>query len=95
MHVLVGTLETESTTGNRYDVCGDEVLTYEDMIKVFAEILKIKRIYIRTGISIPKFYSYLASLLTPLPESIIRSMIALATFTVIYINSPIAIARNR
>jgi len=83
MHVLVGTLETESTIGQRYDVCGDEVLTYEDMIKVFGEILNKKRIYIRTVISIPKFYSYLASLLTPLPESIIRSMIIRGRFQMI------------
>ena len=39
MHVLVGVLETEDDIGNEYDVCGDEVLTYEEMFKVFSELL--------------------------------------------------------
>jgi uncharacterized protein YbjT (DUF2867 family) len=88
MHVLVGVLETEDDIGNEYDVCGDEVLTYEEMFKVFSELLNKKKIYIRTFISYPKFYSYFASLVTPLPESIIRSMIIRGRFEMICQNKP-------
>jgi len=87
MHVLVGVLETEETIGNEYDVCGDEVLTYEEMFKVFSELLNKKKIYIRTFISYPKFYSYFASLVTPLPESIIRSMIIRGRFEMVCRNT--------
>jgi uncharacterized protein YbjT (DUF2867 family) len=87
MHVLVGVLETESTIGMSYDVCGDEVLTYEEVFKLFSTVLNKKKKYLRTRISIPKFYSYLASLVTPLPESIIRSMIIRGRFEMICQNN--------
>ncbi|MGD9328934.1 MAG: NAD(P)H-binding protein, partial [Cyclobacteriaceae bacterium] len=87
MHVLVGVLETEETIGNEYDVCGDEILTYEEMFKVFSELLNRKKRFIRTYISYPKFYSYFASLVTPLPESIIRSMIIRGRFEMICQNN--------
>ena len=87
MHVLVGVLETEESIGNEYDVCGDEVLTYEEMFKVFSELLHRKKIYIRTFVSYPKFYSYFASLVTPLPESIIRSMIIRGRFEMVCQNN--------
>lgn len=87
LHVLVGVLETENTISKEYDVCGEEVLTYEEMFRVFSDILKKKKKYIRTRITNPKFYSYLSSLVTPLPESIIRSMIIRARFEMLCQNN--------
>jgi uncharacterized protein YbjT (DUF2867 family) len=83
MHMLVGVLEREESIGKEYDVCGDEVLTYEQMFRVFSELLNKRKIYLRAWISYPKFYSYLASLVTPLPESIIRSMIIRGRFEMV------------
>lgn len=86
MHVLVGSLEADFTTGKDYDICGDEVLTYEDMFRIFAGLLHKKRMYIHTWISTPKLYSYLASLMSPLPESVIRSMIVRGRFEMVCSN---------
>jgi len=83
INVLVGVLETEGTTGKLYEICGDEILTYEEMMKVFSKLLNKRKIFIKSWISNPKFYSYIASLLTPLPESVIRSMILRGRFEMI------------
>ena len=37
---LVGVLETEETTGKSYDIGGSEVLSYQQMMKTLAQILK-------------------------------------------------------
>jgi uncharacterized protein YbjT (DUF2867 family) len=83
IHVLVGVLETEDTIGKEYEICGDEVLTYEEMFKVFARLLNKRKIFISTWLSYPRFYSYVASLITPLPESVIRSMIVRGRFEMV------------
>jgi len=83
IHVLVGVLETDDTVGKDYDICGDEVLTYEEMFKVFSGLLNKRKIFLNTWLSNPKFFSYIASLLTPLPESVIRSMIIRSRFEMV------------
>ena len=91
IHVLVGSLETEDTIGRDYDICGDEVLTYEEMFRVFSRLFNKRKILIKTWFTNPKFFSYFASLLTPLPESVVRSMLVRARFEMISNNS----ANNR
>ena len=74
INILVGVLETNETSSNSYDIGGDEVLTYEDMLKTFSGILNKRKIYIHTSFSSVRFYSYIASLFTPVPAAIIRSL---------------------
>jgi hypothetical protein len=87
MQALVGVLETDQAIGKSFDICGDEVLTYEEMLKVFSKLLNKKKLIIYTWISYPRLYSYLASLVTPLPESIIRAMIIRGRFEMVCGNS--------
>jgi uncharacterized protein YbjT (DUF2867 family) len=67
---LVGVLETEETTGKSYDIGGSEVLSYQQMMKTLAQILKKKRHFIPLPCSSIKLYSYITSLFTPVPPSI-------------------------
>jgi uncharacterized protein YbjT (DUF2867 family) len=67
---LVGILETPETTGLSFDIGGRDVLTYETMLKILAEILGKKRKFITSPISNINFYSYFASLFTPVPAPI-------------------------
>jgi uncharacterized protein YbjT (DUF2867 family) len=83
VQVLVGVLESEETTGKSFDICGDDMLTYEEMFQIFAQLLGKKNIFIYSRFSNVRFYSYLASLLTPLPESVIRSMIIRIRFEMV------------
>lgn len=67
---LVGVLETEETTGKSYDIGGSEVLSYQQMMKTLAQILKKKRHFIPLPCSSIRLYSYITSLFTPVPPSI-------------------------
>jgi len=67
---LVGVLETPETSGRSFDIGGRDVLTYEGMLKTFAGIINRKIAFIRAPFSNITFYSYMASLLTPVPARI-------------------------
>jgi uncharacterized protein YbjT (DUF2867 family) len=71
---LVGVLELEESSGQSFDIGGKDILTYEEMLKTCAKILGVKTIFGRfPSLNIP-FYSYLASLFTPVPEPIISCL---------------------
>lgn len=75
MHILVGVLEKEETTGKTFDIGGPEVLTYEMMFKIMAKVFNKRKFYRRTFYSGVRIYAYVASIITPLPAAVIRSLI--------------------
>jgi len=71
---LVGVLEKPETSGISFDIGGQDVLTYEMMLKILAEILGKKRLFLFSPVSWVGLYAYLAGLLTPVPAPITRSL---------------------
>jgi uncharacterized protein YbjT (DUF2867 family) len=71
---LVGVLEEVKSSGKSYDIGCDSVFTYEQMFRVFAEVLGKKRLFIRMPLSMIGFYSYVVSLFTPVPPQITRCL---------------------
>jgi uncharacterized protein YbjT (DUF2867 family) len=71
---LVGVMETPLTKGLTFDIGGDEIMTYEEMSKVVAAVLHRRRFFFHVPVSYLEFYSYLASLLTPVPAPITRCL---------------------
>lgn len=71
---LVGVLEVPQTQGKSFDIGGQDVLTYEEMLKVFARLLNKKTIFLPFPLVPLKWYAYFASLLTPVPHSISRCL---------------------
>lgn len=71
---LVGVLEVPETAGRDFDIGGRDVLTYEKMLKILSVILDKKTIFIPFFFSNIQFYAYLASLLTPVPNSITQCL---------------------
>jgi len=67
---LVGCLETPETSGRSFDIGGKDVLTYEQMLRVFAEVTNRKVVFIDAPFSAIGLYAYLASLITPVPAPI-------------------------
>jgi uncharacterized protein YbjT (DUF2867 family) len=67
---LIGVLEIPETSGKSYDIGGSDVLTYHTMLNILAELLKNKIIFIPFFYSNIRFYSYFASLFTPVPAPI-------------------------
>jgi uncharacterized protein YbjT (DUF2867 family) len=67
---LVGALETPETVGKQLDIGGMDILTYEQMLKIMADLLGKKRIFLHIPFSGIRIFSYLGSLLTPVPTAI-------------------------
>ncbi len=71
---LVGALELDETAGKSYEICGDDIISYKEMIRVFARTLKRRRVFLPSPVSSIRLYSYFTSLLTPVPANIIQCL---------------------
>ena len=86
---LVGVLETPEAMGRAFDIGGTDVLTYKDMLKQMADVLGKRRLFLSVPISSIEMYSYLASLLTPVPMQICRCLLEGTRNEVICLNDAI------
>ena len=80
---LVGVLELPETAGQTYDIGGADILTYEAMLKTHAEVLGKKRTFIPSPVSNIGFFSYITSLLTPIPAAITWCLMESVTHDVV------------
>ena len=71
---LVGVLETPETNGKTFDIGGKDILTYEEMSKIMAQVLRKRRFFFPVYFGNLNAFSYLASLLTPVPAPITRCL---------------------
>jgi uncharacterized protein YbjT (DUF2867 family) len=71
---LVGVLETPETSGRSFDIGGQDVLTYREMLAILADLLGRRRLFVPCPFSNIRFFSYCASLLTPVPAPITRCL---------------------
>lgn len=71
---LVGVLETKETAGKSYDIGGDEILSYKEMLKVMGKLLHKRRLFLPSPVSNIRVYSYGISLITPVPARIVECL---------------------
>jgi uncharacterized protein YbjT (DUF2867 family) len=71
---LVGVLETQETCGKSFDIGGRDVLTYKEMLGIFADLLGKKRLFAPCPIGNIAFFAYFTSLLTPVPAPITQCL---------------------
>ncbi|MDZ8119676.1 SDR family oxidoreductase [Pontiella agarivorans] len=83
LKILIGVLELPQSAGRVYDIGGPDVLTYEQILKTHAEVLGKKRRFIPSPISSIGFYSYITSLLTPIPAAITWCLMESVTHDVV------------
>lgn len=72
---LVGSLENDETTGRAYDIGGKDVRSYRELLQILATIENRKRIFITIPFGSVRLYSYILSLLTPVPMRIIAGLL--------------------
>lgn len=72
---LVGVLEVPETAGKYFDIGGRDILTYEEMMRTFARAINKRILFIPVPFNNIAFYSYFASLIAPLPYTLIRCLI--------------------
>ena len=73
---LVGVLETPETSGKTLDIGGPDVLTYCEMLQVFARLVTQRRVFLSVFfLSDVRAYAYVTSLVTPVPAPITLCLI--------------------
>lgn len=72
---LIAALETPESLGKVIQIGGADVLTYGDMIKVYAEVRGLRRLLIPVPVLTPRLSSYWVHWMTPIPASITRPLV--------------------
>lgn len=86
---LVGVLESPETAGRSYDIGGPDILSYQEMLQMFADVLGFRRLQIRIPISNIALTSYVVSLLTPVAHSVVHCLLESAVNNVVCQNDDI------
>jgi uncharacterized protein YbjT (DUF2867 family) len=71
---LVGVLETEETSNKSFDIGGDDILSYREMLLIYARLLRKRRLILPSPISNIRIISYIVSLITPVPAPIVHAL---------------------
>lgn len=75
LNYLVGCLENDNTAGKTYDIGGPDIVTYRDLIRIYAQEARLPR---RLVIAVPVLTPYLSAkwihLVTPVPASIAQPL---------------------
>ena len=86
---LVGVLESPEAHGGTFDIGGADVLTYLDMLKGMAGVLGKKMLFVPVPFGSINLYSYMVSLITPVPMQICRCLLEGTRNEVICLNRDI------
>lgn len=72
---LVGIIEVDDVKSIEYDIGGNEIMTYDEMLKILADVQNKRRFFFYGLITNTAIYSYIASLLTPVPDPITKALV--------------------
>lgn len=72
---LVGAIESDDIEFTEYDIGGNEIISYDEMLRILAKTQNKKRIFLKALISNMAIYGYLVSLLTPVPGPITKALV--------------------
>lgn len=76
LEYLVGCLEHPETTGQTYDIGGPDILTYEDLFQLYAEVAGLRRrIIIPVPLMSPGLSKFWVRLVTPVAPSVASPLI--------------------
>lgn len=76
LHYLKGCLEHPETTGQAFDIGGPDILTYEEIFRIYAEVAGLPgRWIIPVPVLTPRLSSLWVHLVTPVPASMARPLI--------------------
>ncbi len=86
---LVGCIENKETSGKVLDIGGQDILTYRDMIKIEAQIIRKKRLFLNSGFSTMSIYIRMINALTPVDHDLIKVLLESCTNDVLCLNTDI------
>lgn len=75
MQYLTGCLREPETTGEVYDIGGPEIVSYRDLMQIYARVRRLRRIYIKLPVSSTRVFAWGTELFTPLPAGIVAPLL--------------------
>jgi uncharacterized protein YbjT (DUF2867 family) len=75
VHYLLGCLREPATTGLSLDVGGPEILSYRDMMEIYARVRGLKRVIITVPVLTPRLSTYWVNMVTPVPSGIVNPLV--------------------
>jgi hypothetical protein len=86
---LVGVLEVEETAGKSFDIGGDKVYTYREMLMVYSKMLNRRILFISSPFAGINLSSYIISLMTSVPTPIVLCLMKSLKHDVVVQNNEI------
>jgi uncharacterized protein YbjT (DUF2867 family) len=72
---LLGCLLEPATTGLRLDIGGPEILTYRQLMRVYARVRGLKRLIFSVPVLTPRLSAYWIQFMTPVPAGIVTPLL--------------------
>jgi uncharacterized protein YbjT (DUF2867 family) len=72
---LISCLRDPRTTGLSFDVGGPDIVTYREMMKIYARVRGLKRLIITVPVLTPRLSTYWINLVTPVPSGIVNPLV--------------------
>jgi len=75
LRYLVHALEVQKSIGEIIEIGGEDILTYKDLMKIYADVRELKRFFINVPVLTPRLSSHWIGLVTPLPSRIAKPLV--------------------
>jgi len=72
---LGASIENTKSSGRIIEIGGSDILTYRDLMLIYAKLRGLKRFVIRAAVLTPRLSSYWVHLVTPIPSSMAKPLI--------------------
>lgn len=72
---LIGSLGSPETAGGEFDVGGPDIITYREMMKIYAGVRGLKRMIFSAPYGTPALSSLLISVITPVPSGVVNPLV--------------------
>jgi uncharacterized protein YbjT (DUF2867 family) len=72
---LAGCLFEDRTTGHTFDIGGPDIVTYRQLIGIYAQLRGLKRFIIGVPVLTPRLSSYWINLVTPVSAELARPLV--------------------
>ena len=75
LRYLIEAINNEKSKDEIIDIGGDDILTYKDLMNIYAEVRGLKRYFIKVPVLTPRLSSHWIGLVTPLPSRIAKPLV--------------------
>ncbi len=72
---LLGCLLEPATTGLRLDIGGPDIITYRQLMQIYARVRGLKRLIVAVPVLTPRLSSYWINLMTPVPAGVVMPLL--------------------